>query len=86
VEFFKITKAYRNAVLKKSFDASDHSSYANAVILQGKTPNQSDSKSKDHNPKTRDNHSKKGARKCVCGEIHEFKECSYIVSSARTSD
>jgi hypothetical protein len=35
VKFFKITRAYRNVVLKES----DHSSYANVVILQEKTPN-----------------------------------------------
>ncbi len=58
--------------------------HANAVTLQGKTQDQAQEdeaqKSKDNNP------SKKGARKCVCGEIHEFEECSYIVSSARKSD
>jgi hypothetical protein len=93
VEFFKITRAYRNAVLKESFNASDHSSYANAATLQGKTPDQSDQKSKNqkNNPSNKrdnpgDNPSKKGARKCVCGDIHEFRECPYIVSSARTSD
>jgi hypothetical protein len=89
VEFFKTTRAYRNVVLKESGSASIQttiSRYANAVILQSKTSDQSDQKSKDHNPKTGDNPSKKGARKCVCEDIHEFRECSYIVSSARTSD
>jgi hypothetical protein len=89
VEFFKIIRAYRNAMLKESDSAFIEitiSRYSNAVILQSKTSDQSDQKSKDHNLKTRDNLSKKGARKCVCEDIHEFKECSYIVSSARTSD
>jgi hypothetical protein len=86
VEFFKTTRAYRNAVLKESGHTS---SYANAAALQGKNQDQAQGdeaqKSKDHNTKD-NNPSKKGARKCVCGEIHEFEECSYIVSSARTSD
>jgi hypothetical protein len=93
VEFFKTTRAYRNAVLKESFNASDHSSYANAATLQDKISDQSDQKSKDQKNNLSnkrdnlgDNPSKKGARKCVCGDIHEFKECPYIVSSARTSD
>jgi hypothetical protein len=85
IEFFKTTRYYRNACeayLKDEVSIRDH---ANAATLQGKTQDQSAQgdgaqKSKDNNP------SKKGARKCVCEEIHEFDECSYIVSSARTSD
>jgi hypothetical protein len=89
VKFFKITRAYRNVVLKES----DHtSSYANAITLQSKTQNQlaqrdEAQKSKNNNPANkRDKLSKKRARKCVYEEIHEFEECSYIFSSTRTSD
>jgi hypothetical protein len=95
VKFFKTTRAYRNAVLKENDHTS--SSYANTVTLQDKTQDQAQrdeaQKSKNNNPsnkgdnlKTRDNTSKKRARKCACDEIHEFEECSYIVSSARKSD
>jgi hypothetical protein len=59
--------------------------------LQDKTSNQSDQKSKNNNFSNKrdnpgDNPSKKRARKCVCGDIHEFNECSYIVSSVRKPD
>ncbi len=84
VDFFKITRAYRIVVVRES--GHIFSSYANTTILQSKISDQSDQKSKDYNLKTGDNFSKKGARKCVCGDIHEFEECSYIVSSARKSD
>jgi hypothetical protein len=56
--------------------------------LQDKTENQSaqeDGAQKSKNSK-KDNTSKKKARKCVCEEIHEFEECSYIVSLARKPD
>jgi hypothetical protein len=79
--------------LKDEVSVRDH---ANAITLQGKTQdqaqkdeaqkskNQKNLSNKEDNPE--DNPSKKKARKCVCGEIHEFDECSYIVSSAKTSD
>jgi hypothetical protein len=50
--------------------------------LQDKT--QDNLSNKKDNPE--DNRSKKRARKCVCEDIHEFEECSYIVSSARKPD
>jgi hypothetical protein len=88
VEFFKITRAYRIVVAREN-----QSSYANAVILQSKTSDQSDQKSKNQKnnswnkrDNSGDNPSKKRVRKCVCEEIHKFKECSYIVSSTRTFD
>jgi hypothetical protein len=66
--------------------------HVNAIILQDKTQDQSAQrdeaqKSKNNNSANkRDKLSKKRVRKCVCDEIHEFEECSYIVSSTRTSD
>jgi hypothetical protein len=65
--------------------------HANAVTLQGKTQDQAQGdetqKSKNNNLSNKeDKPSKKGARKCVCEDIHEFEECSYIVSSARKPD
>ncbi len=79
IEFFKTTRYYRNACEAYLKDEMSVRGHANAATLQGKIPDQSDQN-------TKDNRSKKGARKCVCGEIHEFDECPYIVSSARTSD
>jgi hypothetical protein len=85
VEFFKTTCYYRNAYeayLKDDIQSTkDH---ANVITLQGKAQGDEVQKSKDQNIKN--NLSKKEARKCVCEDIHEYKECSYIVSSARKSD
>jgi hypothetical protein len=88
IEFFKTTRYYRNACeayLKDEVSVRDH---VNAVTLQDKTRDQSTQKDKAQKSKNdkKNNSSKKKARKCVCDEIHEFEECSYIVSSARTSD
>jgi hypothetical protein len=71
--------------LKNEESIRDH---ANAITLQDKIQNQSAQKDEAQKSKNsiKNNHSKKRARKCVCDEIHEFEECSYIVSSARTSD
>jgi hypothetical protein len=63
--------------------------HVNAIILQDKNQNQAKrheaQKSKNQNIKN-NNLSKKKARKGVCEDIHEFDECSYIVSSTRKSD
>ncbi len=88
LNFFKTTRAYRNAYetyLKDEVSVRDH---ANAATLQGKTQNQAqrDEAQKSKNQNTKDNPSKKRARKCVCDEIYEFEECPYIVSSARKPD
>jgi hypothetical protein len=69
--------------LKDEESIRDH---ANAVTLQDKTQNQAQSDQKSKNQNIKNNLSKKKARKCVCEDIHESDECSYIVSSARTSD
>jgi hypothetical protein len=71
--------------LKDEVSVRDH---ANAATLQGKTQNQAqrDEAQKSKNQNTKDNPSKKRARKCVCDEIYEFEECPYIVSSARKPD
>jgi hypothetical protein len=67
--------------------------HVNVITLQDKTQRDEVQKSKNQKnnlSNKRDNlgHnlSKKKARKCVCDEIHEFEECSYIVSSTRKSD
>jgi hypothetical protein len=92
IEFFKTIRYYRNACEAYLKDESSRG-HANATILQDKTQGDEAQKSKNqkNNPSNKrdnpgDNRSKKEARKCVCDEIHEFDECSYIVSSTRTSD
>jgi hypothetical protein len=47
VEFFRITRSYRNAVLKESENATIISSYSNAITLHDKTQNQVDQKAKN---------------------------------------
>jgi hypothetical protein len=58
------------------------------ITLQEKIQNQAqkDEAQKSKNQNIKNNSSKKKARKCVCENIHEYKECSYIVSSAKKSD
>ncbi len=60
--------------------------HANAATLQDKTQDQTQGDGAQKSKDKKDNPSKKGARKCVCDEIHEFDECSYIVSSSKRSD
>ncbi len=92
LNFFKTTRAYRNACEAYLKDESSLvRGHANATTLQDKTQDQAQGdeaqKSKNNNPTNKkDNRSKKRARKCVCGDIHEFEEYPYIVSSARASD
>jgi hypothetical protein len=78
VEFFRTTRSYRNAVLKESGNAAIEptSRYSNAATLHGQKAEEKplDNKSSDDKFK---------GRKCVCGEVHLFKECPYIVTAAR---
>jgi hypothetical protein len=92
VKFFRTTRSYRNAVLKESGNAAIEnvttSRYSNAATLHGKTQDQSskDQAGQKAEEKSLDNKSsddKFKGRKCVCGEIHLFKECLYIVIAAR---
>ncbi len=86
LNFFKTIRAYRNAYEEYLKDEESIRDHANAVTLQDKTQNQAQSDQKSKNQNIKNNLSKKKARKCVCEDIHESDECSYIVSSARTSD
>ena len=82
VEFFKTTRYYRNAY--EAYLKDDIHDFANMITLQDKTQNQSAQEDEAQKSKDQKNNSlKKKARKCVCEDIHEFKKCSYIVSSAR---
>jgi hypothetical protein len=88
VEFFRTTRSYRNAVLKESGNAAIEvttSRYSNAVILHGKTQDQSSKDEADQKSSCESGHKddKFKERKCVCDEMHLFKECPYIVIAAR---
>jgi preprotein translocase subunit Sss1 len=94
VDFFHITRKYRNEVemILKNARNADHNQ-VNAT-LNDKTQNQVDqAEQSGHSPGSGHNHGsghcpgheddKFRDRKCVCGEMHLFKECFYIVTSAR---
>ncbi len=78
-------------MLKESGNAAikaTTSRYSNAATLHGKTQDQSskDEPGQKAEEKSLDNKSsddKFKGRKCVCGEVHLFKECPYIVTAAR---
>jgi hypothetical protein len=55
---------------------------ANAATLQ----EQSQNEKKKKNNKTEDKKNKRKDRKCLCLEMHLFKECPYICKSTRSSD
>ncbi len=78
MEFFRITRSYRNEVLKQSENATITSSYSNAATLYEKTQDQAKNlmNNKSSDEKFRE-------RKCICDEMHLFRKCSYIVISAR---
>jgi hypothetical protein len=77
-------------VLKESENAAIEptSRYSNAVILRGKTQyrgktqDQADQKS-SHSCESVYEDDKFKERKCVCDDVHLFKECLYIVNAAR---
>jgi hypothetical protein len=82
VDFFHTTREYRNEV-EMTLKNARIADQANAT-LQGKTQDQAESghsHESGHCPGHEDEKFK--GRKCVCGEMHLFKECPYIVTSAR---
>jgi hypothetical protein len=84
VKFFRITRSYKNVVQKKSENAIIISSYSNAITLHDKTQNQVDQlKEKFRNKSLND---KFRRRKCVCDEMHLFRECFYIVITIKKSE
>jgi hypothetical protein len=96
VDFFHITREYRNEV-EMTLKNARIAGQAN-VTLQGKTQNQVGQSGQNlesghslgsghnhgsgHNCLGHEDEKFKG-RKCVCGEVHLFKECLYLVTSAR---
>jgi hypothetical protein len=88
VDFFHTTREYRNEVEMTLKNARNGGHNQANATLQGKTPDQADQSGHNHHgsghcPGHGDEKFK--GRKCVCGEVHLFKECPYIVTSARKS-
>ncbi len=54
--------------------------HVNVTTLQNKTQNQAQKVESQKSKNEKNNPSKNRARKYVCKDIHEFEECSYIVS------
>jgi hypothetical protein len=85
IDFFHITREYRNEMnVTLKIDRFDQ---INVVTLHDKTQNQSaqnevDQKS-SHSCESDHKDEKFKERRCVCDEMHLFKECLYIVTSAR---
>jgi hypothetical protein len=73
-------------VLKESGNAAIEvttSRYSNAATLHDKTQDQADQKAKKKPLNNKSSNDKFKGRKCVCDEMHLFKECPYIVTAAR---
>jgi hypothetical protein len=77
-------------VLKESGNAAIESisRYSNAAILHDKTQdqsskNQAGQKAKENPLNNKSSDDKFKERKCVCDEMHLFKECLYIVTAVR---
>jgi hypothetical protein len=93
VDFFHTTREYRSEV-EMTLKNARIAGQANAT-LQGKTQDQADqlghgtgsgsghNHESGHCPGSGHGDDKFKGRKCVCGEVHLFKECPYIVTSAR---
>ncbi len=85
IDFFHITREYRNEMnVTLKIDRFDQ---VNVVILHDKTQDQSaqtgDGQKSSHSCESDHKDEKFKERRCVCGEMHLFKECLYIVISAR---
>ncbi len=84
VEFFKIIKAYRIAVIRENLTSSFRA-IANAATLHEITQDQIKNESFNQNEKSnknknRDNFiNRKEDEKCIYEEEHIFEKCSYIV-------
>jgi hypothetical protein len=94
IEFFKIIRAYRIAIIRENQSTSSFRAIAHAVILQKIIQDQTQGKNESFNQneqsnknKSRDNFiNRKRDDKCVCDEEHSFKKCSYIVNSIGKRD
>jgi hypothetical protein len=93
VEFYETTREYRLAV--EAFLVNDSKSsrgQANAATLQGQTQEQTKKKGQSKASQPEDGQSKEEKeraifkdKKCVCGVVHLFRDCPYIVSTGRQS-
>lgn len=81
LELFKITRKYRVRVEEESKPVRGH---AHAATLQGAP--QPEAPDQHQNQSSSTSRPKHEGRKCLCGEVHLFKDCPYIHTSARKSD
>ncbi len=82
LNFFKITRAYRNAY--ENFLRNDKvKDMIDAITLQSVDQDQVDLHICTKNDKDEDKHKDKF---CICDQIHLFSQCSYIVSVNKTSE
>jgi hypothetical protein len=82
MNFFHTIRKYRNEMkmILKNARIADQIN----VILQSKTQNQAESGHSHESGHCPDHEDEKFKdRKCVCDEMHLFKECLYILTSAR---
>ncbi len=87
LDFFKITRAYRNAYENFLRDEKTAGGIAGAITLQRADQNQIDSHicSKHDNDHQNKNDEKHKSESCVCDWIYLFRECVYLVSVNRKS-
>jgi hypothetical protein len=82
LDFFKTTRAYRDAYENFLRDEKTTArGMAGAATLQGAGQDQADPHTCTKNGKGDEKH--KG-KTCICGQIHLFSQCPYIVSANRT--
>ncbi len=84
LNFFKIIRAYRNAY--ENFLRNEKTivrDTINSITLQNIDQDQADSHICTKNDKDDEKYKSKT---CICGQVHLFSQCSYIVSVNRTSE
>jgi phage gp36-like protein len=84
VDFFHITREYRNEVemtLKNARNGGHNQ--VNATLNGLDQVGQKSMDQASHSPGSGHKDDKFKGRKCVCDDVHLFKECPYIVTSAR---
>ena len=80
LELFETTRKYRVRVEEESKPVRGH---AHATTLQGAP--QPEAPDQHQNQSSFTSRPKHEGRKCLCGEVHLFKDCPYIHTSARRS-
>ncbi len=83
LNFFKITRAYRNAYENFLKNEKSIKDMIEAITLQSVDQNQIDFHICTKNDKNDEKHKNKT---CICDQIHLFSQCSYIVSVNKISE